>query len=82
MGSYGEDLQGAIVRQLQAERAAVGMTYAEVAVKSSMTEQTVMRYLTGKRDIPMTAFLDMCLAMSVDPRELVLLAERRLGRAK
>ena len=80
MGTYGEDLQGAITRQMQAERAANGMTYADIAREASMTEQTVMRYLTGKRDMPMAAFLDICKALGFEPRELVLLAEMRMNR--
>lgn len=80
MGTYGEDLQAAIVAQLQAERAVARLTYAELGNRAKIKEQTIMRYLTGKRDMPMTALLDICRALELEPRNLVVLAEERRNR--
>lgn len=80
MGTNEQDLQSAIVAQLQAERGAARLTYAELAEKAELKEQTVMRYLTNKRDMPMSAFLDLCTALEMDPRDIVTLAKERKAR--
>lgn len=80
MGIYGDEYQAAVARELQGERAIVGFTYDDLASSSGLNTQTVMRYLTGKRDIPMTALFEICKALGVTASEIFERAERRITK--
>lgn len=77
MGTW-DNLAAAVASQLRAERAAAQMTYKELADAAGMTEQSVMRYLTGKRDIPLPEFAKMAEALGLTPYELMKRAESRI----
>lgn len=69
----------AVAAQLRAERAAVQMTYQEVADRAGMEKMTVNRYMNGKRDIPMGKLAAICDAMGVRIGDLMARAEDRLS---
>jgi len=78
MGKYGDNLASAVAAQLRAERGAAGLTYKELAERAGLTEQSVMRYLTEKRE-PNTAQLGaLCDALGLTPHELMLRAAERI----
>lgn len=78
MNTYGERLQEATGRQIKAERAALGLTQAELAEKIGKDKQTVMRYENGKRDIPIDDLALMASAFGLGPIELLRRAEQRI----
>ncbi|MBB5748591.1 helix-turn-helix domain-containing protein [Micrococcus sp. TA1] len=78
MSNYGERLQEATGRQIKAERAALGMTQAELAEKIGRDKQTVMRYEGAKRDIPLDDLALMASAFGISIIELLGRAEERL----
>ena len=71
MGLYGEKLAAAVAEQLRAERAVKRWTYKELATAAGLTEQSVMRYLTEKRDIPLPEFAALSDALGVTPGDLI-----------
>lgn len=78
MGTTGR-FSAAVVVQRQAERGAKGWTYGDLAAAAGMTEQSVMRYLTSKRDMRLTDLGDMARALDLAPDELV---SRAVARAQ
>lgn len=78
MRKYGERLQEATGRQIKAERAALGMTQAELAEKIGKEKQSVMRYENGKRDIPLDDLALIARAFSLSVVELLGRAEQRI----
>ena len=52
----------------------------QLADASGLAVQTVHRYLTGKRDIPVNVLADMCEALNVTAHDVVQRAERRYER--
>jgi transcriptional regulator with XRE-family HTH domain len=78
MSNYGERLQEATGRQVKAERAALGMTQAELAEKIGKDKQTVMRYEGAKRDIPIDDLALMSRAFGISVIELLRRAEERI----
>ena len=78
MGLYGDKLAAAVAEQLRAERAAKRWTYKELATEAGLTEQTVMRYLTEKRDIPLPEFAALSDAFGVTPGDLMNRAIERI----
>ena len=55
MVTDGKAESAAVSAQIRAERAAAGMTIAQLSRESGIPEQTLMRYLKGTRDIPLAA---------------------------
>lgn len=80
MGYYKDNLPAATVEQLQAERGAKRLTYKQLADASGLKEQTVMRYLTGKRDIPFPELVALSEALGLDPAELLIRASQRINK--
>ena len=78
MGTYGDHLSIVVAQQLQAERAIKGWSYRELAARSGLKEQSVMRYLTGKRDIPITEVGLMADALDLTPTDLLRRAVERI----
>lgn len=78
MGLYGEKLAAAVAEQLRAERAVKRWTYKELATAAGLTEQSVMRYLTEKRDIPLPEFAALSDALGVTPGDLINRAIERI----
>jgi len=78
MGIYGDNLSTVVAQQLQAERAIKGWSYRALAEAAGLKEQSVMRYLTGKRDIPMTEVGLMADALGLTPADLLRRAIDRI----
>ena len=78
MGIYGENLTRAVAQQLQAERAAAGMTYAQLAEASGVNEQSITRYLTGKRDFKIEVLGQLADALSLTPQTILARAIERI----
>lgn len=68
----------AVAKQLRAERAAQGWSYRELASAAGMTEQTVMRYRTEKRDIRLSDLGSLADAFNIRPDTLVSRAMERM----
>lgn len=66
----------AVAAELRAERARGRYTIDDLAAATGMSRSTVLNYLNAKRDIPMTAFLELCDVMEVDP---LMILERARG---
>ena len=78
MGTYGIDIQAALVKQVKAEMAAQDMRQKDMAAKLGMQTSTLSRYLAGERDIPMPVVFGFADALGLTAIELVQRAERRL----
>lgn len=78
MGTYGTDIQSALVKQVKAEMAALDMRQKDMAAKIGMQGSTLSRYLSGERDIPMPVAFSFADALGLSIIELVQRAERRL----
>lgn len=80
MGTYGNDIQGAIIAQIRAEVAANGWGQADLAAKTRIPTSTLSRYLakTKPRDMPLPAFAEIASALGLTVHELAARAQRRL----
>lgn len=78
VGKYLEKLPTAITKQLQAERAASGLTYKKLADLTGTHEQTLMKYFKGQRDIPMSELIKISEALEIAPADLVRRAVERM----
>lgn len=79
MGTYGTDIQAALVKQVKAEMAVRDLTQKAMAAKLDMQASTLSRYLAGERDIPMPVVFSFAEALDLTVIELVERAERRLS---
>ena len=79
MGTYGVEIQAALVKQVKAEMAARDMKQRTMATKLGMQGSTLSRYLSGERDIPMPVVFSFAEALDLSVVELVQRAERRLS---
>lgn len=78
MGNYGEAFGAAVAKQLQAERAVAKLSQKRLGELAGMSEQSVMRYLNGVRDIPMTALADLSEAMGLSVEAVIDRAIQRM----
>lgn len=78
MGTYGIDIQAALVKQVKAEMAAQDMRQKDMAARLGMQTSTLSRYLSGERDVPMPVAFGFADALGMSVIELVQRAERRL----
>lgn len=69
----------ALAAEIRAERAAVGLTVKELAIRSGVPYGTLNRILPGERDISYTQMVQIAAALHVDPAELSNRAMRRMG---
>lgn len=67
-----------IAAQLRAVIAVKGILKKNLADKSGLAVNTLSRYLNGHRDIPVSAFLQICSALGVDPGALLNKAAKDL----
>ena len=65
--------------ELRAERGRKKLTYAELVERTGMSKSSVIRYLDGERDIPMTALAKFCLALDLTPAEVAARVDARLN---
>jgi transcriptional regulator with XRE-family HTH domain len=78
MGTYGIDIQAALVTQVKAEMAARDMKQPDLAERAGIPTSTLHRYMKGERDIPMPVAFSMASALDLSLIELFQRAERRL----
>lgn len=78
MGITADEYATAIAEQLRAERSARRLTFKELAERSGINEQSVLRYLNGKRDIPIPALYALAEGLEVTVHEVIARAESRL----
>lgn len=78
MGEYGDLFGKAVAEQLRAERSAARLTQKQLAERAGMSDQSVMRYLNGTRDIPIAALADIANALGVSVEVIVERATQRL----
>lgn len=81
MGNYGDAFGIALAEQLRAERSAARLSQRKLAELTGMSEQTVMRYLNGTRDIPMSNLADLAHALGLSVQTVVERAEQRIPGA-
>lgn len=79
MGTYGNDIQAALIAQVKAEMAVQDMRQKDMAAKLGMQASTLSRYLAGERDVPMPVVFSFADALGLSVIELVQRAERRLA---
>lgn len=73
-----EDLTQAVAATLRAERAAVQMTQQELARRSGLGYQTVMRLEKGERSPNVAQLSALCSVLGLTMAELVERAEQRM----
>lgn len=56
-----------IAAQLRATVAVKGILKKDLAEQSGLAVNTLSRYLNGHRDIPVSAFMQICQALELDP---------------
>lgn len=71
--------QEAIAEQLRAERAARGLTIEDLAATTTLHRSSVIRYLSGERDIKISVLFELSGALGLSVPELLRRAEQRLG---
>ena len=80
MGDYGVRFSAAVAAELRAQRARACVSYDALAATTGLAKSTVLNYLKGYRDIPMTAFADLCRALEISQSEVFEAAERALEK--
>ncbi|MBF4514071.1 helix-turn-helix transcriptional regulator [Plantibacter sp. VKM Ac-2885] len=75
------DFNDAVAAELRRQRAARGLTIDEVARRAGMVRTTVLRYLNGKRAIPIGALYGLSGALSVEAHRVVAAAEASCAAA-
>lgn len=78
MGTYGDEFNAAVAAELRAERGRNKVTVDALATAAGLSKSAVLNYLNNKRDIPTTAFVEMCRALGVSPKVLFERAEQSL----
>lgn len=69
----------ALAAEIRAERAAVGITVRELALRSGVPYGTLNRILPGERDISFGQLTQLAGALGLTPSELSERAVRRMG---
>lgn len=75
----GQGRQGALVAQVKAEMAVLGIKQKDMAAKTGMQSSTLSRYLSGQRDIPLPVMFAFTDALNLPFLKLAQRAERRLS---
>ena len=78
MGNYGDRFTAAVAAELRGQRAKARITVGSLAVTTGYAKSTVLNYLNGKRDIPLSALSELCRALGVSPRAIFEAAEKSL----
>lgn len=77
--SHEAGMNGAVVRQIRAERAARSLTIDQLAEASGIPKRTLIRYLNGERALTLGAVDQIARGLGMEPDTLVMRAweERR-----
>lgn len=68
----------AVAAELRAQRSRAQKTVEQLAKDSGMAKSTLLNYLNGKREIPISAFLTICEVLNVSPRLIFERAEESI----
>lgn len=66
-----------VAAELRGERATLDIDWDALAEATGLSESSVRRYLKGTRDIPMSAFVELCRALALKPTAVFERAEER-----
>lgn len=78
MGNYGDRFNAAVAAELRGQRAKVRITVDGLAQGTGYAKSTVLNYLNGKRDIPLSALGELCRVLGTSPRAIFESAEKAL----
>ncbi|WP_298229043.1 helix-turn-helix transcriptional regulator [Gryllotalpicola sp.] len=67
MREYGRKYTLAIAAELDAARGRKHWAVEDVAKATGLTASTLRRYFRGEREINISAFIDICAALGVEP---------------
>ncbi len=67
MGDYGDAFNQAVGAELRAQRGRKKLTIADLVTATGLSKSAVLNYLNGIRDIPVPAYMELCLALGVSP---------------
>lgn len=73
---YGERFGDAVATELRAQRARVRISYESLVEATGLARSTLANYLEGRRQIPLEAFIDICAALHVEPRDIFAAAQQ------
>ena len=74
----GEALNAAVQAELRAERSRQQMDYGDLAKEAGMSRSSAHRYLNKSGlAVPLTALVDLCAALNMDPLEVLSEAQKR-----
>lgn len=78
MGTYGSDIEAAMIVQIKAEMAARDWKQPDLAKRAGMATSTLHRYMSGERHMRLPEFGDIAAAFGLSYVELASRAQRRL----
>lgn len=78
MGTYGADIQAAMMTQVKVEMAAIGWRQLDLAKAIGAPNSTLSRYLSGERDIPLPITVEIANALNISINDLAARAQARL----
>ncbi|MSS85004.1 helix-turn-helix transcriptional regulator [Actinomycetaceae bacterium WB03_NA08] len=73
-------MNAAIAAELRAERSAQQITFDDLAQRTEISKQTLLRIFNGKRAVTMAYLEAICVEFNVAMSDIMQRAERRLGR--
>ncbi|KJL37090.1 Helix-turn-helix domain protein [Microbacterium ginsengisoli] len=79
MGDYGDAFNAAVAAELRGQRAKQRITIDELVRRTGYAKSTVLNYLNGHRDIPLSALAELCRALDVSYRAIADRAEQALN---
>lgn len=78
MGTYGKDIDAAMIVQIKAEMAARDWKQPELAKRSGISTSSMSRYMKGERGMKLKDLADIAEALELSYLELATRAQRRL----
>jgi transcriptional regulator with XRE-family HTH domain len=78
MGTYGNDIDAAMVVQIKAEMAARDWKQPELAKRAGISTSAMHRYMNGERKMKLSDFGNIAEALGLSYLELATRAQRRL----
>ncbi len=82
MTEAGIDLNRALMAELRREREVQRLSVRELAERAGVFHGTLLRYLNNHREMPVSVFYDVAIALRAEPVELLARAERQLESAR
>lgn len=79
MAETGQDLNRALMAELRRARELQRLSVRELAERAGVFHGTLLRYLNNHREMPVSVFYDIAIALRVEPVELMARAERALS---